>query len=329
VVAAVVTMLVSGEEEIAPIPGMAGEEGERPVTDKVWGAPLALHMAVDPQQADQPADLALLEGKIYLLDTGRGRLVELSSDGKVSRVLDQQVDPKLVLSIPMALASHQGQLYVANSGAGQVLVVNPSGAVTRVISLAKGNTADALPPRPLGIVIWNDGSFAVSDANNHRLLKYDTNGNLLWTVGSGTRGEGENGFNVPSGLALDSAGNVYVVDVLNSQVKKYSSDGKFLSAFGEAGDRAGQFSRPKAVAVDDAGNVYVSDGLQVAVQVFDQGGSFLGFVGRKDPADPNSEPLFRAPHGLKIVDGKLYVVDRYAGLFVFDLQGVSQAKAPE
>jgi DNA-binding beta-propeller fold protein YncE len=338
VVLAIIVVVVvspwSDDNEVPPIPGMAPEEeGERPVTDKVWGAVLEQHIPVDVEQADQPADIALVDGKMFLLDTGRGRLLELSTDGKEPRVLDKQVDPKLLMSIPMAVASHQGQLYVADSGQGQVLVVSPSGIVDRVIPLAKGSTADALPPRPLGIVVWDDGSFAVSDAANHRLLKYDADGKMLWTVGTGAPARGEAGFNVPSGLALDSAGNVYVVDILNSQVKKYSSDGAFVSAFGRAGDRAGEFSRPKAVAVDDQDNVYVSDGLQVAVQVFDQQGTYLGFIGRTDPADPNSGSLFSAPHGLKIVDGKLYVVDRYNGAFVFDLStaqsGASQPETTE
>ena len=307
------------------IPGQTPEGESRPVSAKVWQATLALHVDIDPsQQADQPADVALLGGKMFVVDTGHGRLLEVGADGKSFHVLDDQVDPKLVLSAPMAAVSSQGQLYVADSSAGRVLVVAPSGTVSRVISLAKGNSADALPPRPIGIVAWSDGSFAVSDANNHRLIKYGADGNLLWTVGSGTPATGDNGFNVPGGLALDMDGNVYVVDILNAQVKKYSVDGTFLSAFGESGDTAGRFSRAKAVAVDDAGNIYVSDGLGAAVQVFDQAGSYLGLVGRKDPADQNSDSLFQAPHGLKIVDSKLYVVDRYAGLFVFDLPAIPQ-----
>jgi sugar lactone lactonase YvrE len=323
VIVVVVLSPWSDEDEVPPIPGMGSEEEEeRPVTNKVWGANLVLQIPVTPDQADQPADIALVDGNMYLLDTGRGRLLELNPDGKDPRVLDKQIDPKLVTSIPMAVATHQGQLYVADSGQAQVLVVAPSGTVSKVIPLAKANTADALPPRPLGIVVWDDGSFAVSDANNHRLIKYDADGKMLWTVGAGASARGENGFNVPGGLALDSAGNVYVIDILNSQVKKYSPDGVFVSSFGRAGDRAGEFSRPKTVAVDDQNNIYVSDGLQVAVQVFDQQGTYLGFIGRKDPADPNSESLFSAPHGLKIVDGKLYVVDRYKGVFVFDLSTV-------
>jgi len=60
--------------------------------------------------------------------------------------------------------------------------------------------------------------------------------------------------------------------------------------------------------------------------VFDPTGAYLGLVGREDPADQNSESLFQVPNGLKIVEGKLYVVDRYAGIFVFDLP-VSQPAA--
>lgn len=320
----------SGDGEVSTtagelVPGQTPGGESRPVSDKVWPATLALHVEINPsEQADQPADVAVIDGEMFVVDTGNGRILEVSADGKNSRVLDEKVDPELVLSAPMAVASSQGQLYVADSGAGRVLVVAPSGAVSRAIPLAKGDPADALPPRPIGIVVWSDGSFAVSDANNHRLIKYDTDGNLLWTVGSGTAAIGENGFNVPSGLAVDNDGNVYVVDILNAQVKKYSADGTFLAAFGESGDTAGKFLRAKAVAVDDAGNIYVSDGLGAAVQVFDQAGSYLGLVGRKDPADQNSDSLFQAPHGLKIVDGKLYVVDRYAGLFVFDLPAVQQ-----
>lgn len=318
-----------GSEVTAPpgelVPGQGAENEARVVSDVVWPATLALQVEIDPStQADQPADVAPLGGNIIVVDTGHGRLVELSADGKSSRVLDEQVDPKLALSAPMAATSHRGQVYVADSGAAQVLVVTASGTVSRAVSLAKGSSADALPPRPIGIVVWGDGSFAVSDANNHRLIKYGADGNLLWTVGSGMPATGENGFNVPGGLALDKDGNVYVVDIMNAQVKKYSADGVFLSAFGESGDTAGKFSRAKAVAVDDAGNIYVSDGLGAAVQVFDQAGSYLGLVGRKDPADQNSESLFQAPHGLKIIDGRLYVIDRYAGLFVFDLPASQQ-----
>jgi DNA-binding beta-propeller fold protein YncE len=107
--------------------------------------------------------------------------------------------------------------------------------------------------------------------------------------------------------------------MFNSQIKKFSAEGAPLLAFGDAGDTAGKFSRIKGVAVDDSGYIYVSDGLQVAVQVFDPSGNFVGFVGRKDVNDPQSDSLFQAPHGVKLDGGRLFVVDRFAGIFIFDL----------
>lgn len=305
------------------IPDLVPEQSpdaQRPVSDQVWPAILALHIEVDPVDvASQPADLALVDGSMYLVDTGHGRLVEVSADGQDFRPLDASLDSRLALETPMAIASLEEQLYVANSGAGEVVITDTAGVVSDVISLAKASSSDALSPRPIGIAVWDDGAFAVSDANNNRLTKYSPEGDVLWSVGTGSPASGEEGFNVPGGLALDNDGNVYVVDILNAQVKKYSAEGSFLAAFGESGDTAGRFSRAKALAVDDAGNIYVSDGLGAAIQVFSPAGAYQGLVGRQDPTDENSDSLFEAPHGVKISDGKLYVVDRYAGIFVFDL----------
>lgn len=320
IVVAVVLLTGGGEEEVAPIPGTGDSDETREVTDKVWPATLILHVEFDPlTQANEPAEVAVVGGEMFLTDTLNNRLYVVSADGQDFRVLDKTVDPHLDLLNPLAITSHEGQLYVGDAEHGRVVVISPSGTLDRVFTLEKGDPLDAEQPRPIGIVVWDDGSFAVSDANNNRLNKYDADGNLLWSVGTGDRASGEYGLNSPVGLSLDNEGNVYVVDMLNSEVKKYSADGTYVSSIGGAGDTAGAFSRAKAVAVDDAGNVFVSDGLQAAVQVFDQAGTFLGFIGRKDPADPNSTSLFVAPHGVKILDGKLYVVDRFAGLFVFDL----------
>jgi DNA-binding beta-propeller fold protein YncE len=101
---------------------------------------------------------------------------------------------------------------------------------------------------------------------------------------------------------------------------KYSAEGKFLLQIGQAGDTAGRFSRPKGVAVDDKGNVYVSDSLLAAVQVFDPSGKFVGVIGRQEAGNRESDSLFSAPAEMKIIDGLLYVTDRLAGLFVFDIK---------
>ena len=269
---------------------------------------------------EQPSAMAVLQGRWFVLDTGNNRILELDEAGTVRQVLDRTRDERLALRQPMAIVTDGRNLYVANSGASQVLVLEPSGRVVKVLDLEKVDPQDQAPPRPIGLAVTPNGELLVSDADNHRLLRYGGDARLLQAIGSGRRDGGLEGFNTPAGLALDQAGNIYVVDMLNGRVVQLSPEGTFLRQFGRLGDTAGTFSRPKDVAVDAMGNVYVSDGLLAAVQVFGPQGEYLGLIGRKDPRDRRSASLFQAPAGLEISEGRLYVVDRFAGLLGFQVQ---------
>jgi DNA-binding beta-propeller fold protein YncE len=294
----------------APWEGSAGRAAAFP-------AGLAVHVAPDAPGYTQPADAAELDGAIFVLDTGNDRILVQDGEGRVDRAIDGSVDGQPALKAPMAIASSGGLLYVANSGASQVLVLEPSGRLVRTIDLAADYEGGARP-RPVGVAVVNDGSLWVSDPDANRILQYGAEGQLLRSVG-GERAGGTDGFNAPTGVTVDASGSVYVVDTLNGRVVKLSPEGEFRQQFGRPGDTAGTFSRPKDVAVDDDGNVYVSDGLLAAVQVFSADGKYLGFIGLSDPDDRGSGPLFKAPAGLSIVGERLYVIDRFAGLFIFDL----------
>lgn len=269
----------------------------------------------------QPSAMTVLQGRWFVLDTGNNRILELDEGGTVRAVLDRQRDERLALQGAMAITSDERYLYVANSGASQVLVLEPSGRVVKVLALERVAPQDQALPRPIGLAVTRNGELLISDGDNHRVLRYASNGRLLHAVGSGKRDSGQDGFNTPAGLALDQMDNIYVVDILNGRVQQLSPDGAFLRQFGRLGDTAGTLSRPKDVAVDRAGNVYVSDGLLASVQVFSPQGEYLGLIGRKNGGDPNSVSLFEAPAGLTISRDALYVVDRFAGLFVFQLPG--------
>ncbi len=286
------------------------------VTDLVYPAELLWDDSLD--SASMPADVALLDDRIFVLDTGNSRILEIDDAGEILQELDAHSDSRLDLQNPMAMTVHEGKLYVANSGAGNVIVLTDEGVVERVI------TPEIDPPehplRPLGIAVARNGDIFLSDPDNHRAIRLDQDGGLVSILGSGLRDSGEYGFNTPGGLFLDDQDNLYVVDILNYSVKKYSPSGEFLFSVGEAGDTEGAFSRPKVVAVDGDGRMFVSDTLLVAVEVFQSDGVYLGFIGRQDPEDKRSGSMFQAPHGLKIDGDTLYVVDRFAGLFALQLQ---------
>ncbi len=296
--------------------------GSPRVTASVLPAELVVHLETPgpPVTWNQPAALALVGGRKFVLDTGNDRILEIDDAGTIRNTLDGAEDEQLILDSPMAIVSDDQNLYVANSGASEILVLTPAGEVVNRIELTKVRPTDDGLPRPISLAITGDGQLLVSDARNHRVLRYDLSGQLLEAIGAGGRESGTRGFNTPGGIALDGEGNIYVVDILNGRVVELSPDGTFLRQIGELGDTAGTFSRPKDVAVDDVGNIYVSDSLLKAVQAFSPEGEYLGFIGRQKANDRSAGSLFQAPAGLEVDGDTLYVMDRVLGLFVFDIR---------
>lgn len=315
--AGLATCLLSkdGSEEAPPLARPGDERPLDQVSAMVYGAELVWQVPLD--SASMPADIALLDDRLFVLDTNNGRVLEIDDEGEVLQVFDEDSDSRLDLQTPMAITAHDGKLYVSNSGAGNIIALNAEGIVKEVIT-PKAPPAEN-PLRPIGIAIAPNGHIFLSDPDNHRILTLDEKGRLLSTIGSGVRDSGEYGFNTPGGLSLDAQGNLYVVDMLNYALKKYSPADHFLLSVGEAGDTEGTFSRPKVVAVDSDGEIFVSDTLLVAVAVFSPDGQYEGFIGRADPEDRRSGSIFQAPHGVKIAGDTLYVVDRFAGVFAFRL----------
>ncbi|MGD0176101.1 MAG: hypothetical protein ABSC50_04665 [Candidatus Bathyarchaeia archaeon] len=134
-----------------------------------------------------------------------------------------------------------------------------------------------------------------------------SNCNFLLKWGSSGSGNGQ--FNEPYGLAVDSAGNVYVTDIGNDRVEKFTSTGAFLNWWGSLGSGNGQFSSPKGVAVDSAGNVYVTDVDNDRVEEFAGTGTFITKWG-SGPSPGNGQ--FNHPGGVAVDSaGNVYVADRF------------------
>ena len=84
----------------------------------------------------------------------------------------------------------------------------------------------------------------------------------------GTEGAGSGQFDRPYGVAVDASGNVYVADMGNDRIQKFTSSGTYLTQWGSSGTGDGQFNCPSGAAVDGSGNVYVADQSNNRIQKF-------------------------------------------------------------
>ena len=104
------------------------------------------------------------------------------------------------------------------------------------------------------------------DRDNHRIQRFDADGNYETQWGSDGSGDGE--FDYPYGVALSDTGQVYVADRNNHRIQRFDADGNYQLQWGGSGSGDGEFSNPYGIAVSGTGQVYVADGHNDRIQRF-------------------------------------------------------------
>jgi hypothetical protein len=157
--------------------------------------------------------------------------------------------------------------------------VTPGGVVTTLAGLAESSgSADGTGSAaqffsPTGVAADSAGNVYVADRNNCTIRKVTPGGvvttlaGLAEVLGSANGTGSAARLRYPEGVAVDSAGNVYVADTYNHTIRKVTPGGVVTTLAGLAGSlgstdgmgSAARFSGPSGVAVDSAGNVFVAD----------------------------------------------------------------------
>ncbi len=178
----------------------------------------------------------------------------------------------------------KGNYYITDSYTNAVRMVTLStGNIATVAGTGtpgfdgdKGPATSAKLSQVYGLTVDSAGNIYISDTGNNRVRKVDLSGNIFTIAGTGTQaatGDGGAATSAslwfPAGLALDSAGNLYVADFGSLSVRKIAASGGTISTvagsgtWGNSGDGGSatkaNLAGPMSIAVDSAGNIYIGD----------------------------------------------------------------------
>jgi DNA-binding beta-propeller fold protein YncE len=212
----------------------------------------------DAGQVTSPAGIAVSPsgGAVYVVDQGSAAVQAFDASGDPLMRFDGAATPAGAFSIPTAVAvdSAGGDVLVADSGNNVVDRFDASGAYQS--QLVGGDTPAGGFSSPSGVAV--DGTSAtptsgfvyVADSNNNVVDVFDASGTYVRQI----TGTDSIAFSFPTSLAIDAAGNLYVVDAGNGQVAEFAPGGTSFTRVVDSG------RSPQAVAVDDStGDVYVVD----------------------------------------------------------------------
>lgn len=244
----------------------------------------------------EPIGIAYRDGRLYVTDAARSRLVVYDTTG---RRLDEWAGDSLGLGRPMHLSvGSDGLLYVADYLEDRVAVVDPGGTLVRYEGGESGSAPGALDApggaAPIGRELF------VADFYNHRIGRFGAGSPAaLGRPGRVLPGR----LHYPTDVATDSL--VYVADAYNHRIQVFRTDGEHVRSWGGPlgtgipGPWRGWFRVATGVEAA-AGRVYVADFHNHRVQVFTAGGRYVGGI-----ADSLELPTDAAV----AEDGTVYVAD--------------------
>ena len=252
-------------------------------------------------QLNIPTDIALdASGNLYIAEAVGNRVRKIDTTGKISTVAGTGVEGsagdggpaiEAQLNQPLAMAvDAAGNIFIGEYGGYRVRKVNLEGTITTIAGRGtKGGDGDGGPATAAqfnyisGLAVDVLGNILVSDMNEARVRKISPTGIISTIAGTGTWGHSGDGgpalraeIETPGGLALDSAGNLFLAEFWVGRLRKINSRGVITTIAGtgeqlSTGDMGlavdAALDRPIRIAADPGGNLYVSEGYAHRVRI--------------------------------------------------------------
>jgi DNA-binding beta-propeller fold protein YncE len=235
------------------------------------------HYKPVPFQLIQPYGMAVnSKGNLYVADQKVGGIFIFNTETKDTTIIGNGREANFGLINSVAI-DDDDRLFVTDGKLHRVLIFDKN---NKVVDLIKEGLID-----PVGIAIDTENrQLYVVDTQADQVVVYDAD-TLKEKRRIGTGGKQHTlttpgDFALPSFVAVDKDGNIYVTDTLNFRVEIFDADGNFITQFGKHCDSPSCFARPKGIAVDSDEHIWVADTGLDLLQAFNREGQLLGYVGQ-------------------------------------------------
>jgi sugar lactone lactonase YvrE len=291
-------------------------------------------------------------GNLYIADAANNQLRKVTADGVIHTVAGNGVPgfsgdggpaTEAQLSVADVATDSKGNLYIADYSNSRVRMVTPGGVISTVAGKGTyGYSGDDGPATaaqlndPKGIAFDSAGNLYIADYSNYRVRKVTAAGLISTIAGCGALPQlcRENGLateaslGLPTGVAVDSAGSLYITEAIG-RVRKVTAEGGISTIAGKitlgnvmggfSGDGGpateAQLSHPSSVAVDSMGNLYIADELNNRIRKITVAGIIStvagnGIQGFSGDGGPATEAQLNQPRDVAFDSaGNLYIAD--------------------
>ncbi|MFK5924069.1 MAG: hypothetical protein QM496_17975 [Verrucomicrobiota bacterium] len=227
-----------------------------------------------------------------------------------------------------AVCTADDQLYISDTRGNRIRKIDlKTGIISTIAGSDKagfsgdgGPASEALLSDPISISLSKNGdTLLISDINNRRIRAIDLKTGTISTIA----GNGEKGIPKddtlatqsplfdPRGCAMDSKGNLYILERSGHALRIVNTDGKIktVAGTGKSGARDGSalqagLNGPKHLCIDDQDRVIIADAENHLIRLYDPTGQTLTTI-------LGLETKLKRPHGVTIHNGWLYIADSW------------------
>ena len=276
-------------------------------------------------------------------------IVKLNSNGKIVNIIagngtnshygDSVLATKAQFSPSSIVNDAKGNIYIADLENRLIRKINNNGTITTIAgngifgnSAFTGLAINAEFSSPQGIAIDKIGNLFICDYDNQVIQKIDNSGNISTIAGSGD--DFYNGdsipadlasLSLPSGVAVDTFGNVFIADTYHNRIRKVDTKGIITTIAGNgtpgySGDGGlggnAMINQPVCIATDNNGNVYFSDSSSTIRRIDTKGiittVAGNGIVGYSGDGGKARGASLNYPNGITIAaNGTMFIADTY------------------